>query len=271
MFGDIRTAGTAENPLFCLADLCRVLELQVTPTKNRLDPRGVNSIKVGVQTGIKKDGSPAMQDVDMTFVNEKNLYKVIMRSDKPQAEPFQDWVCGEVLPTLRKTGGYIITNDSMTDEEVMAKAVLVANATIEKRNERIKLLEAENAEKSRAIEQRDGRISRLQPKADFADAAFRAEGRVDIGQAAKILGLPFGRNTLFRKLKEKGVLFGGRNEPKQKYVDAGYFELSQLPPIKRDHHPDLIVMKVTCTQKGLAYINHLFGGTPNTPNLSTIK
>ncbi len=120
-FGDIRTAGTADNPLFCLADVCRVLDLQVTPTKNRLKQPGVNSIKVGVQTGIRKNGSPALQDVEMVFVNEQNLYKVIMRSDKPQAEPFQDWVCGEVLPSIRKTGGHIATNADMSDAEILAK------------------------------------------------------------------------------------------------------------------------------------------------------
>lgn len=125
-------------------------------------------------------------------------------------------------------------------------------------------------EQQKAIEQKDARINKLQPKADFADAAFKAEGKVDIGQAAKILGLPFGRNTLFKKLKEKGILFG-RNEPKQKYIDAGYFELTQLPPIHRSNHPDLIVMKVICTQKGLALINKLFGGTIESPKLSPIK
>ena len=125
-------------------------------------------------------------------------------------------------------------------------------------------------EQQRTIEQKDARINKLQPKADFADAAFQAEGKVDIGQAAKILGLPFGRNTLFKKLKEKGILFG-RNEPKQKYIDAGYFELTQLPPIHRSNHPDLIVMKVICTQKGLALINKLFGGTIESPRLSPIK
>ena len=125
-------------------------------------------------------------------------------------------------------------------------------------------------DQQRTIEQKDARINKLQPKADFADAAFQAEGKVDIGQAAKILGLPFGRNTLFKKLKEKGILFG-RNEPKQKYIDAGYFELTQLPPIHRSNHPDLIVMKVICTQKGLALINKLFGETIESPRLSPIK
>lgn len=125
-------------------------------------------------------------------------------------------------------------------------------------------------EQQKAIEQKDNKITKLQPKADFADAAFQSEGKVDIGQAAKILKLPFGRNTLFKKLKEKGILFG-RNEPKQKYIDAGYFELTQLPPIHRSNHPDLIVMKVICTQKGLALINKLFGGTIESPRLSPIK
>ena len=115
-FGEIRTAGTAKEPLFCLADVCRVLDINnVTDTRKRLKTPGVDSIEVGVQTGIKKDGTPAIQKMDMIFINEQNLYKVIMRSDKPQAEPFQDWVCDEVLPTIRKTGGYIAANAQMTD------------------------------------------------------------------------------------------------------------------------------------------------------------
>lgn len=85
------------------------------------------------------------------------------------------------------------------------------------------------------------------------------EGKCDIGQAAKILGLPFGRNTLFKKLREAGVFFANRNEPKQKYIDAGYFEMKEKP-IPRDNHPGFVVMVVLCTQKGLAYINYLFGG-----------
>ena len=96
-FGEIRTTGTSEEPLFCLADICRVLDLQVTPTKNRLKQDGVTLIKVIDSLGREQEA---------TFVSEQNLYKVIMRSDKPQAEPFQDWVCGEVLPSIRKTGGY---------------------------------------------------------------------------------------------------------------------------------------------------------------------
>lgn len=102
-FGEIRVAGTSENPLFCLSDICRVLELQVGNTKQRLDERGIYSINTPTYNQF---GAEVIQK--LLYVNEKNLYKIIMRSDKPQAESFQDWVCGEVLPSIRKTGGYSI-------------------------------------------------------------------------------------------------------------------------------------------------------------------
>lgn len=80
--------------------------------------------------------------------------------------------------------------------------------------------------------------------------------------SAKILGLPFGRNTLFKKLREAGVFFSNKNEPKQRYIDAKYFEMTEKY-IERNEHPSFIVTKVLVTQKGLAYINHLFGGKPS--------
>lgn len=126
-------------------------------------------------------------------------------------------------------------------------------------------------EQQKEIEQKDAKIIKLQPKANFAEAAFKSEGKVDIGQAAKILGLPFGRTTLFKKLREAGVFFANRNEPKQKYIDAGYFEMTLLPPIHRDNHPDILYQKVLCNPKGLAYINHLFGGIPSDGKLAKIR
>ena len=130
-FGEIRAAGTAEQPLFCLADVCKVLDLQTGATKSRLNPKGISSINTLTSGGNQT----------LIFIHEQNLYKVIMRSDKPQAEPFQDWVCGEVLPTIRKTGGYIVTNATMTDAEIMAKAFAIAQSTLEARDVRIKQLE----------------------------------------------------------------------------------------------------------------------------------
>ena len=97
-FGEVRVAGTSENPLFCLADVCRVLDIKnVSDCKSRLKQDGV----------VLTDTTDSLgRTQEMTFINEQNLYKVIMRSEKPMAEPFQDWVCGEVLPTIRKNGIY---------------------------------------------------------------------------------------------------------------------------------------------------------------------
>lgn len=131
-FGDIRTSGTASDPMFCLADICKVLELQTGATKNRLDPKGVSLINTPTSSGEQQ----------MVFVNEKNLYKVIMRSDKLQAEPFQDWVCGEVLPSIRKTGSYSV--ETLTRKQ-LAQMVIQA----EEEKERLAL---ENKEQQKQLE-----------------------------------------------------------------------------------------------------------------------
>lgn len=143
------------------------------------------------------------------------------------------------------------------DDYILMRSQQILQKRVEIAEQKIKQLEEKNA--------------KLKLKADFAEAAFKAEGKVDIGQAAKILNLGFGRNTLFKKLKEVGVFFKDRNEPKQKYIDAGYFEMTLLPPIHRDSHPDILYQKVLCKPKGLAYINQLFGGKPSDRKISPIK
>jgi len=125
------------------------------------------------------------------------------------------------------------------------------------------------AKQQEQIEQANRIITKLQPKADFADKAFETSDKVDVGMAAKILKLGFGRNPLFKRLKELGVFFSNRNEPKQKYINAGYFEMTEKF-IERDNHPGFVVTKVLVTQKGLAYINHLLGGDPGDGKITRI-
>ncbi len=98
---------------------------------------------------------------------------------------------------------------------------------------------------------------RLRPKAELMDKVMDTEELIDIGQVAKVLGLPFGRNTLFKKLREKGVFFKNRNEPKQEYVNRHLFELKEKF-ITRNNHEGFMVMKVLVTQKDLAFIAKLF-------------
>lgn len=133
------------------------------------------------------------------------------------------------------------------------------------------LVSSEEEKQSLSLEKKqlEQQNAKLQPKADFADAAFATDDKVDIGMSAKILKLGFGRNTLFNRLRESGVFFSNRNEPKQRYIDAGYFEMKEKF-IERDNHPGFVVTKVLVTQKGLAYINHLFGGNPSNGKLAKI-
>lgn len=123
------------------------------------------------------------------------------------------------------------------------------------------------AKQAEQLEQARKEIGKLQPKADFADKAFETADKVDIGQTAKILNLGYGRNTLFQKLKEKGIFFANRNEPKQQYVNDGYFELKEQF-ITRNNHPGFIVVKTLVTQKGLAFINKILGGNPSDGKLA---
>lgn len=124
-FGNVRTVIVNDEPMFCLADVCRALELtQPSKVKERLNSKGVNSIPTLTAGGNQK----------LIYVNEANLYKTIFQSRKASAERFTDWVTSEVLPSIRKTGNY---NMNMTDEE---KIQLIAKGNV-KLNERINKVE----------------------------------------------------------------------------------------------------------------------------------
>lgn len=164
--------------------------------------------------------------------------------------------CNDRIKELLQYG---MTATQPTLEQMINNPDLVISLATQLKNER---------EEKQRIEQQN---AKLQPKADFADKAFQAENsKVDISMSAKILGLPFGRNTLFKKLREAGVFFSNKNEPKQRYIDAKYFEMTEKY-IERNEHPSFIVTKVLVTQKGLAYINHLFGGKPSDGKLARIR
>lgn len=131
-FGQVRTIGDAEKPMFCLADLCRVLEIQPGKAKQRLNQRGIT-----LSNTPTKNQYGATVEQSMVYIDEQNLYKLIMRSDKPQAEPFQDWVCGEVLPTIRKKGAYVTDNITRDQLMTLSKALLIAKEQIETKDKQI--------------------------------------------------------------------------------------------------------------------------------------
>ena len=164
-FGEIRTyVDEKGEPWFCLADICRILEIRnAGHCKSRLDQRGIvlNDTPTYNQFGTK-----VMQR--LVYINEKNLYKVIMRSDKPQAEGFQDWVCGEVLPAIRKHGGYMTARADEPDEVILSRALLIMQ---------------------KALERRDKRIAELEPRAAYADEVIDSISCLTTTQVAKGLGM----------------------------------------------------------------------------------
>jgi phage antirepressor YoqD-like protein len=116
----------------------------------------------------------------------------------------------------------------------------------------VSLKEKENLQKQLTIQS---------AKIEFIDRVLDTEEKIDIGQCAKILELPFGRNTLFKKLREQGVFFKSKNEPQQKYVDKGYFQLKEKW-IDRNEHDSFMVLKILVTQRGLGFLSTLFQAEP---------
>ena len=161
-FGEVRVAGTSENPLFCLADVCKILGLRVDAVQSRLTDA---PIRIGVTDSIGREQQ-------MNFVNEKNLYKVIMRSDKPQAEPFQDWVCGEVLPSIRKHGAYM-TNDTL--EKALTSPDFLIQLATNLKEEQQKRIEAER------------KVTEAAPAVAFTKAVQSANSSCLIGELAKLI------------------------------------------------------------------------------------
>lgn len=175
--------------------------------KSRLDDKGVNSFDTLTEGGVQQ----------ATFINEPNLYRCIFQCrKKKEARRFQDWVFDEVLPSIRKTGGYMVEKQDDTPEMIMARAVMVAQDTIKRHEQRVRELEVLNKNQAR-------QIGVMQPKADFYDTIMGTEKTVEMKDVAKLLDMGIGRNNLFRFLREHKVV-DARNVPYQLYVDKRWFK-----------------------------------------------
>ena len=112
LFGSVRVTEVNNQPLFCLADVCKALDLgNPSQVKTRLDDGVISNEVIPDSIGRQQE---------MTFVNEDGLYDVILDSRKPEAKVFRKWVTSEVLPSIRKSGGYIAAKAEDTPEEIMA-------------------------------------------------------------------------------------------------------------------------------------------------------
>lgn len=193
---------------------------------------------------VIKGGDPSLQG---TWMHED----VALEFARWLSPKFAIW-CNDRIKELLTTGVATATND----DAMILQAINVLQKRVAESKQQIAALQSESQQQKQIIADQ-------QPYVDFAKTAFNADTLIDIGQAAKILNLPFGRNTLFRKLRADGIFFTTRNEPKQHYVEAKYFILTQLDPITTNSGRIIIPIKVLCTQKGLAYLNYLYGTRQN--------
>ena len=222
---DVRTQMVNDQPMFCLSDVCKVLEIANSrDCKNRLNQAGVVTTDMGVVTGKKSDGSDAVQMVKATFISEQNLYKVIFQSRKPEAEQFTDWVTGEVLPAIRKNGGYMVSKPDDTPETIMARALLLAKDTMDRQAAQI-------SEQKKEIESKSAELAVAAPKAAFVDAFCVSKGAILVRDFAKhiaqILGLKgFGEKVLFKYLKDNDYLNMNRY-PTQRATEMGLFHVTE--------------------------------------------
>jgi prophage antirepressor-like protein len=133
-FGKVRVTINNGIPMFSAIDVAKSLGYSDSDQAIRAHCKKSESIFV-----LHGDGKPG--GTSMKFIPESDVFRLIMSSKLPEAEKFQDWVFEEVLPSIRKTGGYIETNDNDSDEDILAKAILIAQKTIENKDKRIKELE----------------------------------------------------------------------------------------------------------------------------------
>lgn len=225
MFGELRvTRNEKSELLFCLKDVCDSLGLQVKDVAKRIvcnpDSVGVSSevkqhpcldiITVGVQTGTKADGTPAIQQTKMYFVSEPDLYRCIFQSRKPTARKFQDWVFNEVLPSLRTTGAYVVTKEEDSEEDIIARGLIAAKAALARREQRIKELECENSQSKQVIEIQSERIAKDAPKVEYYDQTLAAENMLTTRQIANELGIT--ANELHNKLQQLKIIFRQSNQ-----------------------------------------------------------
>lgn len=206
MFGELRVTRNEKcELLFCLTDVCKALDLQTGATKLRLEKGGISSINTPVQNQY---GVVFYQT--MVYIDEPNFYRCVFGSRKKTAKNFQDWVFNDVLPSLRTTGAYVVAKEEDSEEDIIARGLIAANAALARREERIKELECENSQSKQVIEVQSERIAKDAPKVEYYDQTLAAENMLTTRQIANELGIT--PNELHNKLQQLKIIFRQSNQ-----------------------------------------------------------
>jgi anti-repressor protein len=233
-FGTLQVVIISGKEYFPASDCARILGYK-NPRKAIIDHcKGVTKRDTLTNGGMQ----------EISFIPEGDLYRLIIKSKLPSAERFERWVFDEVLPQIRQTGGYIPTKSNDSDVDIMARAVLIANKT---------------------IQDKDNIISELQPKAEAYDTFLHTDGYISLNKTAK--SLKVGRNKMMSTLRNKKILFkeGDDNIPYQRYVASSYFAVNHITGRDGNLHS---VTRVS--PKGVEYIHKIIKHNTSTQEESTI-
>mgnify|MGYP002543368406 CR=1 FL=1 len=183
-FGDVRTMEIDDKPYFNASDVASVLGYSNTRDAISRHCKGVVKHDIGVQTGTKADGTPAIQMVEMSFIPEGDVYRLIVRSKLPQAEKFESWVFDEVLPSIRKSGLY-------APDELLNNPDLVIQAMTKLKEERLKTEKLQAEKEMLALENKakEQVINELRPKLNYLDVILGSKNLLNITQIAKDYGM----------------------------------------------------------------------------------
>ena len=211
-FGEIRTITKDNETYFVGKDVAKALGFT--------NPRDAIATHVfDEDKGVDTIDTPGGKQ-SMTVINESGVYALVFGSRLESAKRFKHWVTSEVIPSIRKNGGYIAGQETLSDEELMAKALLVANNKI--------------AERDKIIKQKQARIEQMKPKEIFADAVATSHTSILVGDLAKLIcqnGYQIGAKRLFSWLRDNGYLIKRKgadwNMPTQKSMEMGLFEIKE--------------------------------------------
>lgn len=227
----VRTLVINNEPWFVAKDVAEILGFDHTPTLTRTlddDEKGVHIIH-----------TPGGNQ-QMTIINEPGLYSAILKSRKPEAKQFKRWVTHEVIPTIRKHGAYM-TPEKI--EEVLLNPDTIIKLATELKEERQKRLAAEQT------------LEKQKPLVSFAETCMASDKSLLVREVAKLIskqGIHIGERRLYQKLREWKLIFPGKNEPYQEYIDRGYFEISQ--GVKETDKGSFTWLTMRVTPKGQMYI-----------------
>ncbi|AEW58635.1 TPA: phage antirepressor Ant [Bacillus cereus] len=233
MFGNLGILIKEGKEFFPATDVAKVLGYSNPhkAIKDHCKPEGVNETLVPTNSGVQTK----------KFINEPNLYRLIVKSKLPQAEQFETWVFEEVLPSIRKHGAYM--TDQVLEQAVTNPDFAIGLLTKLK----------EEKEKLAAAQQQ---IVQQQPLVTFAEACMQSDKSLKVSEVAKLAakhGVKTGQKRLFATLREWGLIFKNKNEPTQRAIDSGYFEVVQGVK-EKPNGENFTWLTPYVTPKGQAYI-----------------